>query len=188
MTDARPAKPPSPSPTARTAELLVEIAVATAGEADLDQILFATLDRLAEIVPFTGGSIALIDGDDLVVKAAIGPFADGALGTRLPRGRGRSWHVIETLEPSLVGDIAAAGLKIQNKAAAGAIRSWLAVPLARRGEGIGLLEIDSTEAHAFGPEDLALMQTVARALAGPVELASLYRRLLARERQQAAIA
>ncbi len=107
MTDARPAKPPSPSPTARTAELLVEIAVATAGEADLDQILFATLDRLAELVPFTGGSIALIDGDDLVVKAAIGPFAEGALGTRLPRGRGRSWQVIETLEPSLVDDIAA---------------------------------------------------------------------------------
>jgi signal transduction histidine kinase len=188
MTDARPAKPPSPSPTARTAELLVEIAVATAGEADLDQILLATLDRLAELVPFTGGSIALIDGDELVVKAAIGPFADGALGTRMPRGRGRSWQVIDTLEPSLVSDIAAAGLKIQNASAAGAIRSWLGVPLARRGEGIGLLEIDSTEADAFGPEDLALMQTVARALSGPVELASLYRRLLARERQQAAIA
>lgn len=175
-------------PVARTAELLIEIAVATAGEADLDHILFATLDRLAELVGFTGGSIALIEGDDLVVKAAVGPFAQGALGQRLPRGRGRSWHVIETLEPSLVPDVAAAGLSIRNPAAQGAIRSWLGVPLARRGEGIGLLEIDSTEPDAFGSDDLALMVTVARALSGPVELASLYRRLLARERQQAAIA
>jgi signal transduction histidine kinase len=168
--------------------LLIEIAVATAGEADLDHILQATLDRLAQLVPFTGGSIALIEGDDLVVKAAIGPFAQGALGTRLPRGRGRSWEVIQTLEPSLVADIAEAGLKIRNRSAAAAIRSWLGVPLARRGDGIGLLEIDSTERDAFGPDDVALMQTVARALSGPVELASLYRRLQAGERQQAAIA
>jgi len=110
----------SPTPPMRaTAELLVEIAAATAGEADLDQILFATLDRLATIVAFTGGSIALIEGDDLVVKAAVGPFAARALGTRLAHGRGRSWQVVETLEPMLIGDIDASGLTIRTPTAQG---------------------------------------------------------------------
>jgi two-component system sensor histidine kinase KdpD len=58
--------------------------------------------------------------------------------------------------------------------AARAIRSWLGVPIVRRGEGIGLLEIDSTRRNAFGERDQALLDTVARALAGPIDLASRY--------------
>jgi signal transduction histidine kinase len=52
-----------------------------------------------------------------------------------------------------------------------AIQSWLAVPIVRRGAGIGLLEIDSTVPNAFGPEDVEALETVVRILSGPVELA-----------------
>ena len=64
---------------AAMAALLADIGAAVAGEEDLDRILVLALTRLRRFVPFTGGSIALVDGDELAVMAAVGPFADAAL-------------------------------------------------------------------------------------------------------------
>ena len=52
------------------------------------------------------------------------------------------------------------------------MQSWLAVPIVRRGVGIGLVEIDATSSNAFGHDDVALLETVVRVLSGPVELAA----------------
>jgi signal transduction histidine kinase len=160
--------------SAATTQLVLDIATAAAGERELGHILLEALSRLATVVPLTGGSIALVEGDDLVIRAAIGPFAQEAMGQRLRRGNGRSWSVVTSLEPSLIDDIRAAGLQVTGLKAAEAMRSWLGVPLIRRGEGIGLLEIDSTEPNAFDAPDVELVSTIARALAGPVELATRY--------------
>lgn len=148
------------------AALLDAIATATVGEGDLGRILAVALDRLGGAIPFTGGSIALVEGDDLVIRAAVGPFARSALGRRLARGDGLSWRVVETGEPALIGNIAAAGLRPTD-----AFQSYLAVPLAWRDRPFGLLEIDSTEANAFDAADLALVRKAAAALGGPVEVA-----------------
>jgi signal transduction histidine kinase len=153
------------------------------GEEDLTRLLGVVLARLRRIVPFTGGSIALVEGDDLVIRAAVGPFASEALGQRLPRGESRSWKVVETLEPCLVADIQAEGLRARGPDAALRMHSWLAVPLVRHGTGIGLLEIDSTERNAFDGADVELLATLARALGGSIELASRY----ARERKANAL-
>jgi len=172
-----------PSPTRRrrrrrsaaTAELVLDIATAATGEHELDQILEATLDRLRSVVRLTGGSIALVEGDDLVVRAAIGLFADEALGQRLARGVSRSWQVVTGRLPYVSGDLQADGLPVQTSRRAGrAIHSWLAVPIVRRGEGIGLLEVDSIRRNAFSDRDVVLLGTVARALGGPIDLAGRY--------------
>jgi len=152
--------------------LIIEIAAAASGELDLDQILHEALDRLRRVIRLTGGSIALVEGDYLVVRAAIGPFASEALGQRLARGPSRSWGVVERLEPYLTGDLLRAGDRMRGPAAARAVRSWLAVPIARRGVGIGLLEVDSTEIDAFEAADAALLSGVVAVLAGHVELAA----------------
>jgi len=172
--ERRKAAVPHAQRSARTAELILDIATAAAGELDLDQILLETLDRLRTVLPLTGGSIALVEEDDLVIRAAIGPFAVRALGQRLRRGSSRSWGVIETLEPYLSGDLQASGLHAEAARPEDMIRSWLAVPIVRRGQGIGLLEIDATQVAAFDQTDVELLTTVVRALAGPVELASRY--------------
>jgi signal transduction histidine kinase len=169
--------------SAATAQLILDIATAASGERELDGILLETLDRLGTVVPLTGGSIALIEGDQLVIRAAVGPFSGEALGHRLRRGTSRSWRVVETLEPFLSGDVLSEGLKASGSQAATAIRSWLGVPIVRRGIGIGLLEIDSTEASAFDHADLELVSTVVQTLSGPIELASHY----ADERRAAAL-
>jgi signal transduction histidine kinase len=157
-----------------TSQLIIDIASAAAGERDLDQILHETLDRLQTAVPLTGGSIALVQGDELVIRAAVGPFADEARGQRVRRGPGLSWRVVETLEPCLLPDIKASEAVIRGPKARQAMRSWLAVPIVRRGVGIGLVEIDSTMPDAFSQADVELLQTIVRVLSGPVELADHY--------------
>lgn len=151
------------------AELLNTIASAAAGEDDLTRMLSTVLDHIRRVVDFSGGSIALVQGDDLIIRAAVGPFADAALGQRLRRGPGRSWRVILEREPFLSGDVVGAGLRPTTP-----IRSYLAVPLVWQGECFGLLEVDSTEIDAFDADDLALLQRVAVILSGPIELARRY--------------
>jgi len=173
---------------AAMAALLADIGAAVAGEEDLERILVNALTRLRRFVPFTGGSIALVDGDELAVMAAVGPLAEAALEQRLPRGRGRSWRIVESREPFLSHDVVAAGLHRLSGDGTSTTRSWIGVPLVRRGAGIGLLEIDSTLPNAFDDGDLRLLLTVAAALSGPIEQVRLIRELQARERQQAAVA
>jgi K+-sensing histidine kinase KdpD len=151
--------------------MIIDIATSAAGEVHLDQILHEALDRIRTVSPLTGGSIALVDGEDLVIRAAVGPFADEALGQRLRRGPSRSWTVIETLEPVLIGDLHATGNHVRGPRGRDQIRSWLAVPIVRRDRAIGLVEIDSTQVEVFGQTDLDLLNTVVRVLAGPIELA-----------------
>jgi len=155
-----------------TSRLIIEIAAAASAELDLDQILHEALDRLRTVIPLTGGSIALVDGDDLVIRAAIGPFADEAVGQSLKRGPSRSWSVVEMLEPYRTGDLFRDGNRVRGKAAGRAVRSWLGVPITRHGVGIGLVEVDSTEIDAFSAADEELLASVVSVLAGHVELAA----------------
>jgi K+-sensing histidine kinase KdpD len=172
---APPMTPPSAGDrTLATAELVLDIATAAAGERELEAILRVALDRLHGVVAFTGGSIALVDGDGLVIHAATGPFEQEAIGQRLSRGSSLSWRVVDTLEPVRVDDLRTTSTHIPGAEASKAMRSWLAVPIQWRGEGIGLLEVDSTSTAAFTEEDQVLVATIGRALAGPIHLAARY--------------
>jgi signal transduction histidine kinase len=185
----RGADPREPDALARAiaeTELLTALVRATAGAEDLPAILEAALERLSRVMRFTGGSIALVEDDMLVVRAAIGPYADRALGQRLPRGRGRSWQVIESLTPFLSSDLLADGLRTVDAAPGTELRSYLAVPLTWQDRAFGMLEVDSTWPGAFGDDDLRLLRSVGVALGGSVEMARRYSaEVRARERIEA---
>jgi PAS domain S-box-containing protein len=166
------ARPPSP----QQALLLYDIALAASGEEDLYRILSAALDRLSNVVRFTGGSISLVEGEELVLSAAIGPFTSRSIGQRLPRGSGQSWKIVDSQQPWLCDDLRQAGYQIRGVDRDSGPRSYLAVPLVRQGETIGLLQIDSVDPGAFSEPDLELLQAVAVALTGPIELARRHRR------------
>ncbi len=151
------------------AELLNAITTAAAGEDDPGRMLAVTLRLLRGRVPFTGGSIALVEDGGLVIRAAEGRFAATALGQRLPQGQGRLWRVIEEREPFLSRDLIAEGFQPTTP-----VRSYLAVPLVWRGRAFGVLEVDSTRPDAFTADDAALLQKVAVALSGPIQLARRY--------------
>ncbi|HYI16807.1 MAG TPA: GAF domain-containing protein [Thermomicrobiales bacterium] len=156
------------------AELLHSIALAAAGEDDINLILEAALAQLAGLLNFTGGSIALVEGDDLVIRAASGIFAGTALNQRLARGRGTTWRVLTTGTPFLSNDLPAEGLRTLSGDDEQTVRSYLVVPLIWRGTPFGVLEIDSIRPNAFRESDIGLMQRVATLLSGPIELARRY--------------
>lgn len=150
-------------------EILYAVMVAAAGEHRLDRLLAGVLEQLGYAIAFTGGSIAMVEGEELVIRAAVGPFARTALGLRQPRGPGIAWRVVSTREPFLSHDLLAEGRRPTSN-----FRSYLAVPLLWRSTAIGMLELDSLVAHAFTEADLRLVQRIGVALGGAVELARRY--------------
>jgi serine phosphatase RsbU (regulator of sigma subunit)/anti-sigma regulatory factor (Ser/Thr protein kinase) len=150
-------------------ELFNAIATRAAGETQIDRLLAVALEQLQQRVAFTGGSIALIEGVDLIVRAAIGPFAGAALGQRMRQGQGRIWRIVETCTPFLSNDLLLEGLKPTTP-----IRSYLAVPLIWQGRAFGVLEVDSPDVDAFEQADLELLQRVAGVISGSIELARRY--------------
>jgi PAS domain S-box-containing protein len=148
------------------ARLFTAIAAVAAQEDDLRHILHAALVSMGDVIIFTGGSVALIEDDDLIIYAAYGPFADTALGYQMPRNAGPCWQVIDTGQPFLSNDLNATAWRTTS-----AFQSYLAVPLIWRGKIVGLLEIDSTQTNAFTADDVQLLQNIAMLLGGPMALA-----------------
>jgi len=58
--------------TLAAAQLVLDIATAASAEPSLDTVLQMALDRLADIVEFSRGSVSLIEGDTLKVRASTG--------------------------------------------------------------------------------------------------------------------
>lgn len=148
------------------ADLCTAIATLAATEADLPRMLQAALEYLRDAIPFTSSSIALVEGDDLIVYAAVGPYAASALGRCRPRNGDPGEYVIETGQPFISNR-----LHERYRHASGRFPAYLAVSLRWRGQALGLLEIDSSEANVFTEADVALVQKIATLLAGPIELA-----------------
>ncbi len=160
---------------AREMELLHSIAIAAAGETDLDTILSATLSRLAGVIAFTGGSIALVEGDELVIRASLGPFLSTAHGRKRSRGIGLGWQVVESGEPILSNDLATDPRRAHFAAPDVVPGSYLATPLVWRGAAFGVLQLAALAAGAFRQTDLTLLRSVSALLSGPIELAIRYR-------------
>jgi GAF domain-containing protein len=63
-------------------------------------------------------------------------------------------------------------------------RTELALPLISRGQALGALSIQSTQAAAFSPEDIAVLQTMADQLAIAIDNADMIRRAQSRAEQE----
>ncbi|HEV7666782.1 MAG TPA: GAF domain-containing protein [Chloroflexota bacterium] len=151
------------------AALLHAVAASAAGQSELSGILTAALDHVGLVIPFTGGSLALVEGNDLVIRAAQGPFTKQALGQRLPRSAHVAWRIVETGQPFLSNDRLA-----EASGATTPIRAFLGVPLAWEERRFGLLEVDSTEPGVFTSQHLELLRKVGLTVSRSVELARLY--------------
>jgi putative methionine-R-sulfoxide reductase with GAF domain len=137
---------------------------------DVRQLLAWTLGWLAVSVRFKGGAIARLNGaDELEIVAAFGQIDEVARKVKLRRGEGIAGNVVATGRaiyspdldrPAPVGAAAASRSVGTNRL----IRSYVCAPLTRDGRVVGVMQIDSERPNAFGPEDIALFESVARAL------------------------
>ena len=156
--------------TLATAELVLDIATAASADPGLDGVLRMALDRLGEIVDFSTGAVALVEGDTLMVRAVAGQRRRGASGPRIAPGSSPRWKVLDELRPIRVDHLRRPGA-IGSRAA----RAWLGAPIVRGDEALGLVELEARTPDAFTDDDERIVATVARALGGPVDVAERYR-------------
>ena len=156
--------------TLATAELVLDIATVASAEPGLEGVLRITLERLAQIVDFNSASVALLEGDSLMVRAVAGQRRRNPSGPRIAPGSSPRWKVLGQREPIRIDD-----LRRPSAIGSRRPRAWLGAPILRGDEALGLVELEARTPAAFSAEDERIVATVARALAGPVDVAERYR-------------
>jgi diguanylate cyclase (GGDEF)-like protein len=165
--------------------LLVEGAKEVTGRLDLQAVLDHAFVALGRIVTFTGGSILLVEDEQVRIAAALPAPTPEALAARIPLGQGVSGSIAVTGEPRYLPDITIASTVTAQRRArnsSSGVRSWYGVPLIAEGRPMGVLQVDSTELDAFSEADrLAVL-----AFAPVVALAVVTARRAAAELEQIA--
>ncbi len=149
----------------------------------VDQLLQEVVTLIQEALGYHRVSIGLIEGDDLVFKAAIGPGLDPPWEQhmRLRVGEeGVTGWVASAGEPLVVPDVSKEPRFIPIPGVPPS-RSELAVPLRTKDAVIGVLNVESFHLDAFDESDLAVLQSLAHQAAIAIENAQ----LLEAERQRA---
>jgi signal transduction histidine kinase len=158
---------------ARQLDSLNEVASALVGELDLERLLAVIADRLRELLD---ARVVIIDlrlpDGSLRVEGASGEGADRLVGMISPEGS-KSRHVMRRMRSERV-DSALDDPEIHPEGEAQLldVRSGLWVPLAVRGEPIGVLTAADKRGRdpRFSDEDLRLAEAFAARAAGAVEV------------------
>lgn len=132
--------------------LLIEGAKEITGRLDLQSVLDYAFVALGRVVDFTGGSILLVEDEQVRIAAAMPQPTPEALAARIPLGQGVSGTIAVSGEPRYLPDITIASTvtaQRRNRAASEGVRSWYGVPLIAEGRPIGVLQVDSTRLDAF---------------------------------------
>jgi GAF domain-containing protein len=166
----------------RLADTLREIAQALNSTLSLGDVLDLILAELEKVIAFESGSIMLLEGKDLIIRAVKG-FADpdAVIETHLdldiaPLNR----EVVESKRPLIVGAVhqderwlkpmRAFGLESKLRP----IHSWMGIPLIAKSQVIGMLTTDGSEANAYDKRDAEIALTFANQAAVAIETARLF--------------
>jgi GAF domain-containing protein len=128
--------------------------------ADAECAMSAAVAALKTAVgDYTWVGIYLVAGEELV----LGPFVGKpSPHTRIPLGRGICGAAATEKATIIVDDV---NRDPRYLACSVETRSEIVVPIMRGGRVLGEIDIDSDRPAAFGPDDRALLEAVARALA-----------------------
>ncbi|TFG84095.1 MAG: GAF domain-containing protein, partial [Spirochaetales bacterium] len=158
-------------------DALVDLADILSSSVNLDDVLNRILDSLKVVAPSDSASLFLLDGDELVIRAARG-FSDigSMIGMRLrladfPLDR----ELVDSGSPRILEDarIIPEWVGDEPVQESRQIRGWMGIPLIARGKVIGMLAIDSHTPNAFTETHLAAASAFAGFAALTVENAKL---------------
>ncbi len=188
----------------RTRELatLLDVSHTVASTLDRSQLVSLILDQLKFVIDYTGSSILLLEGDDLVLLDSRGPTPSGreddAIGLRFPLSAasaltdeiraGRSVIIADARsdEPEAVAYREMLGADIESPAFR-YVRSWAGVPLIANDSVVGMLSISRDEPNYFTEDHAKLARAVADQAAIAVENARLFAETQQRAREMSAL-
>ena len=156
----------------RALEAVTDTALAHLG---LDQLLDELLVRVRALLGTDTAAILLLEGRELVARAAKGLEQEVERRVRIPVGVGFAGRVAAEKRPIFVEDVDRA--KVVNPILREkGIRSLLGVPILFEGRVIGVLHVGALQRRQFNRGDAQLLQVVADRMGLGIEYARLYRR------------
>jgi signal transduction histidine kinase len=156
---------------------LSEVGKALNTTLDLDDVLRMILSSALEVLGGDEGSIMLLTSDrtDLEVVSFHGPAADAYKRTKVPVGRGIGGIVAETSTPMLLQRDEIADDLLDHTHPERGIFSAMCVPLTRRDELLGVLNLNETRgARQYTQNDLGALGLFAEHAAIAIGNASLF--------------
>ncbi len=173
--------------TERTKELstLLEVSTSIASTTQLEPLLGVILERLGDVLEYSGAAIFALDGGDhLRMLDYRGPLGMDVMTWSWPLERSRhSREVVRRREPVIIPDIhantpLAAAYRERAVVDLGVvpddIGAWMGVPLMLRDKVIGLLAVDHSEAHAWSEHHAEIAMAFASHAAVALENAQLF--------------
>lgn len=142
----------------------------------VDELLKQMIQLIQATMGYHRVSIGLIEGNDLVFKAALGPGWESLEGRhmRLKVGRdGVTGWVASTGRPLLVPDVSQEPRFVPTPVSPPS-QSELAVPLKTKDTVIGVLNVESIQLDAFDQSDTVVLQSLATQAAMAIENARLF--------------
>ncbi|MBV8980076.1 MAG: GGDEF domain-containing protein [Acidimicrobiia bacterium] len=141
---------------------------------DPDEVMRVVTERAQEMTGASGAVVELVEGDEMVYRAASGSAA-ASVGLRLNAAASLSGLCVRTGEVLLCDD-AELDIRVDLEACRRiGVRSMVVVPLVHRGAAVGVLKVVSPVPHAFGADDTEALELLAGFIATSLTNASAYR-------------
>ncbi|MEG5163488.1 diguanylate cyclase [Microcoleus sp. AT3-A2] len=138
---------------------------------NLDTVMAVITDRTQKSLGADGAVIEMLEGDELVYRAASG-IASAYVGLRIKVGASLSGKCIATGQIMLCDDSQTDARVDQSACQRIGIRSLVVVPLFYQDDRVGVLKVVSATPCAFTESDIHTLQLMAGFLAGSLHLAS----------------
>ncbi|MEG4571564.1 diguanylate cyclase [Microcoleus sp. N3A4] len=138
---------------------------------NLDAVMAVIADRTQDLTRADGSVIEMVEGDELVYRAASG-IASPYVGLRVKIAASLSGKCIATGQIMLCDDSETDARVDRAACQRIGLRSMVVVPLFYQQERVGVLKVVSATPSAFTESDIQTLQLMAGFLAGSVHLAS----------------
>lgn len=155
----------------KLAEAVSDVSTALSSTLELDDVLDLIMERVARVVPYSFGSVLLVQDETVEVMSARG-YDDSIIGVQLPL-TALTRGLIDTSEPVVVKDTRTDPGWVTTEAAAH-IRSAVVVAIHADGEVIGFISLDSTEVSSFTLDQARQLQVFADQAGNAIRNARLY--------------
>jgi PAS domain S-box-containing protein len=188
----------------RTRELssLLDVSRAVLSTLDLDQIFERVMDEVANVLPYSGCSLSILDGDEVEIVATrnriVPELERRTLGMRFKvKTAGSIWgpmlEGVPFILPDLLEDTPESRAYRDLVGGEPATefpqtRSWLSVPMINQGEVIGILTASRLEPNAFSQANADLAAAFAGQVAVAVANARLFHQAQRRAREMEGLA
>ncbi len=168
------------------AQQLAKTGSRLATELDPEAILEEIVQQAPDLVDADAAAVSLLEGDELVVSAAHGPEAEGALGARASVVGDLVGEVVQARAPVVLGNVDRVHAAADPMIEAGH-RAFLGAPLLGPEGGIhGVLAVYAREARNWREEEVEAIAALAANASAFLSNAELYQRVvLERERSLA---